>query len=216
MLLKEIEPYCDHFIGIEYLYDKVFDAVNSFSSKYSILEIGTRSGGTSLLFLKAIKESDKKGTFLVTVDPHGEMFYRGRGDNYGENYYRTAMYNLSNYCFKNDLNHIHYRLTSFQFFDVWNSCDFWYKEKEINKKFKFIYFDGDHSDEVVKKELKLFYPLLIEKGLFCIDDQNDINKYSDVIKEKPIHFSGRLFFKKGEDLNLDTNINTNEDREILL
>jgi len=211
MTFDDIRPFCDHFTGVEFLYNKVLDVVENTSSKYSILEIGTRNGGTSLFFLKAIKESCKKDCFLFTVDPYGEMFYKGRGDNYGERFYRTAMRNISEYCFNNDLNHIHYRLTSFQFFDMWNSCSLWYKEKEIDKRFKFIYFDGDHSDNIVKKELKLFYPLIIENGFFCVDDQNDINKYSNIIIEKPMHFCGRLFFQKGQDLNSDSDINTNKE-----
>lgn len=184
-------------------------------SEFPVLEIGTRSGGTSLLFLRAIKESGKKDRFLITVDPYGEMFYVGRGDNYGEKYYRTAMHKISEYCFENELNHIHFRLTSFQFFNIWNTCNFWHKEKEIKNRFSFIYFDGDHSDRIVKKELRLFYHLIIDNGCFCIDDQDDINKYSDVITEKPLHFSGRLFFQKGQNLDTDINTDINRDKDLL-
>jgi hypothetical protein len=196
MNIDELKEYCDHFDGINFLYDKALEVINLLPEQYPILEIGTRCGGTSLLFLKAILDSNKKERFLITVDPFGEMPYEKKPNNYGEDLYRTSMYKISEYCFNNKLNHAHFRLTSIQFFHTWKLFKFWHNGKLMEKEFSFIYFDGDHSDNVVNKELYLYYQFIIEQGVFCIDDQHDIEKYSNIIIEKPIMNSNRLYYCK--------------------
>lgn len=205
MDLKELENYCDHFSGMDFFYKEVLDVAINSPVEYPFLEIGTRAGGSALAFLRAICESGKLDRYLITVDPYGEMFYKNRGDNYGEKYRRIAMHKISDFCFEKSLNHFHMRLSSFQFLDAWKMFDFWDKEKKIEKKFSFVYFDGDHFDEVVKKELSGFYPYIIESGLFCVDDQNELNKYKDVIVEEPVENSNRLFYYKNKIINLNTN-----------
>lgn len=196
MEINELKEYCDHFDGIYFLYHKVLNMINQLPEQYPILEIGIRNGGTSLLFLKAINDSNKKERFLITVDPFGDMRYEGQCTNYGENLYRSSMCKISEYCFENSLNHINFRLTSIQFFHVWKLSNFWYNGNLMEKEFSFIYFDGDHSDNIVSQELNLFYQFIINNGMFCIDDQLDINKYSNIIIEKPITNSNRLYYSK--------------------
>ncbi|MBM3251082.1 MAG: class I SAM-dependent methyltransferase [Candidatus Nealsonbacteria bacterium] len=192
---KEIESYCDHFSGLDFFYSQIYEKALELPEDFPFLEVGTRAGGTSLLFLKAIGDSGKKNRFLITVDPYGAMLYPGQGDSFGEKYRRRAMKAISDYCFYNELNHFHFRLTSFQFYQVWKISDFWDRERKMNKKFGVIFLDGDHSDAVCKKEIQFFQNFIVENGLLVIDDKDKENYYTDVLKEKPIVNNNRLFYK---------------------
>jgi len=194
MNFSSIHPYCDHFVEMEYFYKKLLSKATTLPEEFSFLEIGTRAGGTALLALNAIKESGKINRFLFTVDPYGAMPCKRPGDFYGEKFRITAMKCITDFCYYNNLNHTHFRMTSFQFFNTWTNNDFWFNGKLIPKSFAFIYFDGDHSDEIVFKELSLYVPLVCLNGLYAVDDQYDERHYSHIVKEKPFKSSNRLFF----------------------
>ena len=192
--LKWITKYCDHCVELDYFYNQVLERAIELPEEYPFLEIGTREGGTALLSLNAINDSGKKKRTLFTVDPYGNKPYEGNSPDYNEDRRRIAMKVISDFCFEEKLNHNHFRLSSLQFYETWIRSNFWYNGELLPKKFGFIYFDGDHSDENVFKELSMFVPLIHPKGLYTIDDQSDETHYSKIIKGTPIVSYNRLFF----------------------
>lgn len=196
MNLKEIEPFCDHSIGFQNLYNRVLQKALTLPEEFPFLEIGIRLGGSSLLFLNAIKDSGRTKRFLFTVDPYGAYPYTSRADDYGENFRRLSMKQITDYCFENNLNHSHFRLKSLDFFNTWMQSSFYSEGKEFQKAFSFIYFDGDHEDQTVFKEVELFGPQVCSNGLFVIDDQLDIDHYASVTNIIPEcdPETNRLFF----------------------
>jgi hypothetical protein len=137
-------------------------------------EIGTRSGDSALVLLKAINNS-KKLRWLFTIDPYGNKEYEAATyipnyNTYGDQHHRDAMYLLSKYAFKNNLLHNHWRMTSFDFISCIESIDFFYEGRKIDYKFGFVYLDGEHSLAVVQKEFAFFKERMVPGGVIIIDD----------------------------------------------
>lgn len=65
--------------------------------------------------------------------------------------------------------------------------------KDLDVIFDFIYVDGDHSYEEVKKDLNAWYPKVKEGGVFCGDDYQEgawqgvidaVNEFAEEKKKK--------------------------------
>lgn len=194
--LNLIAPLCDHFVNMGYFYNRILKVARELPEEYPFLEIGNRLGGTALMFLDAIKESGKPKRFLITVDPYGDMPYTGKLDKFDEDFRRQAMKILSDFSYENKLNHAHYRLKSLDFITTWEKSEFWHEGVLLPKLFGMVYFDGDHTDEVVFEELKRYLPFIHDKGMYVVDDQEDIDHYASVVPDIPIAMSNRLFYDR--------------------
>lgn len=200
--MKELS---DHSHEFDYQYEEILKVAKELPENVPFLEIGTRSGGSALLALKAIQDS-KISRLMITVDPYGGKTFvntdRTTHNLYPDSFHRKAMYELSKYAFENDLEHVHFKLTSFDFIKIFDGIELWRNEKVVEPKFGYVYLDGEHNEVTVEKELEYFLPRMVKGGLIVIDDTEQI-KDSQVwiIKEvlkNSIHKGNRSFFKKEE------------------
>lgn len=177
--IEEFKKFSDHSPGLDFLYERVLEKAKILPEDVPFVEIGTRLGGTALIFLTAIKNSGIR-RLLYTVDPYGYRPFKVGSiimhKVAGEEYYREAMKFLSIYCSQNSLFWIPFRMTSFDFMKIYDQIDIWYDEKVLEKKpFGFVYLDGEHNEDTISKELEWFNPRMHKKGLIVIDDNEHIN-----------------------------------------
>lgn len=154
--LEFIKPYTDHAEGLEDVYNTALRLSEELPEDYIFVETGTRSGGSALAILQAIKDSGR-ARWLFTVDPYGMKPYNiGNAVtntlDYGEGHYRNAMKALSDYAYGNRLLHSHFRLKSLDWMRYFDECEFWYNGERMKPKFGFAYLDGDHDPVTVTQE----------------------------------------------------------------
>lgn len=170
----DLSSFCDHPHGLDIFCKYVSQAANQTPVDALFVEIGSYRGGSALHILNIIRQTDKR-RFLITIDPYGaKPFTVGeeiRPDAiYDEKIYRDAMAVLSGYSLHHELNHVHYRMTSDDFMRVWESIDFYFEGKKIEKKYGFVYIDGDHNPLQVNREIEYFVPRLVKGGIIALDD----------------------------------------------
>ncbi len=194
--------YCDNNSGIAQFYDTISHLAKTLPEGVPFLEVGTRKGGTALITLEAIRCSGK-GRWFFTVDPYGGKPYKWDEDRiwenqpYGEQFYQTAMYEISKFSMEHKLLHSHWRMTSFDFLKTYNQFDFWYAGMIQKKQFGFVYLDGEHFVDTVVQELQGFIPYMVPGGMIVIDDVcSDFNKndYMKKILEKSKVENGKAYF----------------------
>lgn len=185
MTLHDIAQYSDHSAGFQYLYDRVLEVAKNLPEGIPFLELGTRAGGTALLFLLAIKDSGINRP-LITVDPYGlKLFKTGPDTSYdyghGEEFQREASLHLSKFCFENKLSCWQYRLLDTDFMKIWESIEIWYQGKLLEKQFGFVYLDAEHDVDTVNMQLDWFKPRMYQNGLIVIDDV--VNDYPNAYRQ---------------------------------
>ena len=210
MLLSLCKANSDHAEGLDYLFAQAKEIACKLPQGLPFIEIGTRAGGSALLFLQAIKESGIPRP-LITVDPFG-CLYRSGPEEYldpappgttnipwypptGEDKYRKAMAMLSSFSNEFGLTHIHYRFHSRNWMCLWEFPGCWIEGEQINEKpFAFVYLDGEHVEETVEQELSWFIPKMATGGIIVIDDVQHIRKSRYPLIRKT--------FEEGEEDNL--------------
>ncbi len=150
-----IAPYSDHTDSLEEVYEVALAASQRLPEDYIFIETGTRSGGSALAILQAIKDSGKTRWFF-TIDPYGMKPYNvGESTtvlDYGEDHYRRAMKVLADFAFENKLLHSHFRMKSLDWMHSFDQSEFWYNGERMQPKFGFAYLDGDHDSATVMGE----------------------------------------------------------------
>lgn len=191
-MLEAARRHSDHSAGLGRLAEEALSIAKTLPPGLPFLEIGTRAGGSALLFLDAIRESGVPRP-LITVDPYGKPYLSGPGEHLtpgapttigypptGEECYREAQAMLSSFAREHGLIHIHYRMTSESFFRLWDSESLWINGKEINSNpFGLVYLDGEHTPEAVGRELTWARERLHGAGLIVIDDVQHIRESQD-------------------------------------
>lgn len=176
MRVEEFDKLTDHSPGMDLFYNFALETSKKVDETLPFVEIGVRLGGSSLYLLKAIKDSGKIKRPLVTIDPYGEIPYEFKVGNiktkavYTESFYRTALKELSNYCYQNNLLHINFKITSEDFINIFPLIKVWNEGKIIPENFGFVYLDGSHEEKVVAMELDYFLPKVCSGGILVIDD----------------------------------------------
>ena len=119
-----------------------------------VLEIGTTNGGT-LYLLSKVASSDAT---LISIDLPGGAF--------GGGYPRWKVPFYRSFSSKNQKIHL-LRMDS----HLETTLN---KVKEIlgNSKLDFLFIDGDHTYEGVKKDFKMYKPLVGKKGIIALHDIN--------------------------------------------
>lgn len=142
------------------------------------LEIGTRAGGSALLILRII-EKVFENPVLITIDPYGDKPYDDKPWKYGPEFYIQMKRILSPYG-----NHIHYHMTSEEFIQIMDKISLWYQgHRRDFSKFSFIFLDGSHDPEIVKKEFSNLFPRLIEGGYIVVDNTDYYNGHMRIYFE---------------------------------
>lgn len=180
MTLDEAMNLSDHRGGLDFLYEKVLALAKDLPERVPFLEIGTRAGGSALVFLHAILASGKLNRPLITVDPYGNKGYwvadKCRDTLYGESFYWQAMVALSLFAQEHELFHVHYRMRSLDFAGIWPHIPLWHNGEPVPVPFGFVYLDGEHIDKTVARELEWAITTLHTGGLIVIDDSEHILK----------------------------------------
>ena len=161
------KQHSDHGEGFELLYEKIREKAKVLNNS-PFIEIGTREGGSALVFLNAIRGTNN---LLITVDPYGKHYEAGgEWPPIGDAMYRTAQFILSSFAYHHHLLHIPFRITSESFMNLWDKSLIWINGMVILKNFGVVYLDGEHTEEMVMKEIDWFLPKMDINGLLIIDD----------------------------------------------
>lgn len=145
------------------------------------LEIGTRSGGSALMWAMALEHLYDRPPLLVTVDPYGEKAYpAGLIDpleyKYGEENYLAARGLLVSYA-----NHFHFGLTSEDFWKLEGS-PVWQGGKQSSlTDLTFAFLDGDHSPAAVLVDAAHIVKNLRPGGILLIDNVNWVIDIGEVL-----------------------------------
>lgn len=195
--IDEFKQFSDHQPGLDFLYEKVLEKAKSLPENAPFVEIGTRRGGSALIFLTAIKNSGIQRP-LYTIDPYGNKPYKLSDATIFrvaiDDYYKDAMKLLSIYCSMHNLFWTHFRITSFDFMKIYEQINIWWDERALKELFGFVYLDGEHNEDTVAKELEWFQPRMHKDGLIVIDDDENVKVSNfEVIKE--------FFSRSYQDLN---------------
>ena len=171
IIIDEVAPYTDilerHTLE-QYL--GVFEMAHAAAPGGISLEVGTRAGGTALLFLKSLERMYEKPPLLVTVDPYGEKPWSvGVIDplnyKYGDEHYLTAKKLLAPYA-----NHIHFNLLSEDFWRL-EGVPVWRAGTSTSlTDLTFAFLDGDHSPYAVMVDAIHVVKNLRKGGLLLIDN----------------------------------------------
>ena len=134
------------------------------------LEVGTRSGGTALLFLMALTRMYADPPPLLTVDPYGEKPYpRGIIDpleyKYGNEHYLNAKSLLAPYA-----NHFHFGLTSQDFWRLEGAPIWRNGEQGSLTDLTFAFLDGDHSPAAIVVDAAHVLGNMRPGGILLIDN----------------------------------------------
>ena len=146
-----------------------------------IIEIGTRLGGSALCFMEVLRKFDKDN-WIITVDPYGSLPYETRANpgisvnsSYDEDMYRRAMYELSRFAYENNLNHMHFKTTSFYFMQQYDKFQMFKDgQRTLLEDPCFVYLDGHHDCKIA--EIDFFMKKLRPEGCIIIDDTEHLRK----------------------------------------
>lgn len=200
-----LNGYMDKTAGVEKLYESAFETSKILPDDYAFVEVGCWRGGSAVAIMQAIRDSGSH-RWLYTVDPYGSKPF-GLGDrvvvadHYHEEDYRHAMKFMADYAFEHNINHCHFRMTADDFMNV--EYPFWYKGDELRvlDKIGFVYLDGEHTPDNVKREFEFFSLMLPVNGMVVTDDfpywQCKHKVLDDLIENCP-QDNFRVFYKKGE------------------
>lgn len=202
---NKITELCDHAQNLDTMYDAILETAKKTDEDAIFIEIGTRAGGTALLALNAIFDSGITHQF-ITVDPYGNKPFKTSDalmyDVYGDGFYRTAMSELSNFCLNSKLDHIHFKMESIDFMNIFQKIKLWKKGNVLQQLFGYVYLDGEHHEEIINTELNWFLPKVVNNGLIIIDDIEHIaNSKIPLIKtilSKSNVIGNRAFYYKNE------------------
>ncbi len=70
----------------------------------------------------------------------------------------------------------------------------WIVGRNPGKLFDFCHVDGDHSEEGIKKDIELYYPMVKKGGIFSMHDVGLVHPLTEIVEA---HFGDRLH--KGAD-----------------
>lgn len=150
----------------------------------AVIEIGTRKGGSSMVIMDAMG-LEEKHRFFITVDPYGDKPYpldtkKKISFDYGEHHYKDACMNLAVKSLEiPQICWTHFRVRSQDFIDHLGRVQLFLKGEKyiLNRDFlySFVYLDGEHNTETVKKEIEYFFPRICEDGYILIDNSDQIS-----------------------------------------
>ena len=173
MIVEEVAPHTDILERdlLEKYLDIFREAHRSTPGGVSV-EIGTRAGGTALMFLLALREMYERPPFLLTVDPYGEKPYRaGVVDQteyvYGDGFYVQAKTLLAPFA-----NHAHFLMRSEDFWSLAQTPLWRDGGTQRIGDLTFVFLDGDHSPPAVVADAAMAMRWLRPGGTVLIDNIN--------------------------------------------
>jgi hypothetical protein len=158
------------------LYQTAGKLIKDMFSKQEVIcgiEIGTKCGDLTRAVLWALPQVQ-----LYTIDPYehrdGAEFEAGEPQDYHNENRRFAESRLL-------LPEFGERVCMLVMKSV--EAHKWIKNKNPDKLFDFVLVDGDHSEEGIKKDIELFYPLVREGGFFLMHDVGLVHPLTEIVEE---------------------------------
>lgn len=143
------------------------------------LEIGTRRGGSALLFLKMLEGLYPDASvrpLLLSVDPYGGKPYVGGVPGDLElGFYDTDEYVAMKQLLWSYSNHAHFLMRSVDFLERMRGTAYWQDgEEHVMEALAFALLDGEHSAETIQAELHFLWRKrwMHPKGIVCVDNTN--------------------------------------------
>ena len=148
------------FFGLSKLIQFLYNNHLSENKEYKMIEIGSYMGESTMMFASSnlFKE-------IYTIEPFKNVDGKIEEFNQKNDYNWDTIYNEFQ--------------TNTRFFDnIILHKDFSYNvaDKFEDKSMDFIYIDGDHSYEAVKRDLEMYLPKLKDNGVIGGHDYNKKNK----------------------------------------
>jgi len=207
-------------------YEILFNAAKSIKKvEGAIVEIGTRRGGSAKIIIDALVENEDSNRNMFCIDPYGNIEYECtnlniaafhpnekhslKGDplskeitstvkcDYTNNMRNTIIPSLYYYAYNAGINFQFFCLEDSEFFNRYSDGVPCYSEyKELVNKYSLVFFDGPHTNEIVKNEI-LFFNDRSNIGTVYVFD--DIWMYShDEFIEPLLFSSGFETLEKGK------------------
>jgi len=168
----------DHDNGFNLVLEKFVSVMNDLAERgvtSPVLEIGVNWAGTAKTFFDVLIEM-RRPNWFITVDPYGAIpYHNGCGTHdvsvYTNERYRSSVALLTETARINQANYVHYKMSSEDFFQAFPCLKIYDDSKTYPlERFSFVYLDGSHDPEVVKKEVRFFASRLEQGGAIVIDD----------------------------------------------
>lgn len=205
-------------------YEILYNAVTSVKeTKGGIVEIGTRRGGSAKIIIDALKENSDTRRNMFCIDPYGNIEIECTNLNMSVHYphlnvdgdpaskeiksphrfdYTNEMRNVTipslyYYAYQAGLNFQFFCLEDNEFFKRFADGVPCYNDyKEYVNQYAFVFFDGPHTDEIVKEEVMFFNQRAVIGTVYVFDD---IWMYShDELIESILHSEGFEVLQKGK------------------
>lgn len=178
--------------GVEY--DILVRAVQSTAGVEGFsCEIGVREGGASQLIMNQFKDR-----IHIGIDPYGELPYRATDEIMCTMDYTLSMQArmLSNLYTSHPEQFIFFPMEDSEFFERFAGGVPVYRNgsKKIINKYAFVFIDGPHSLEDVRREFNFFKDKISDGGAIVFDD---INNYPHFIVETEILAAGFELLEEG-------------------
>jgi len=165
----------------------------------ALVEIGTRRGGSAKIIVDALEHNNDVKRNMFCIDPYGNIEYECTnlnitafhgsekhllsGDPVSKEITTTVRCDYTNemrnmtipslyyYAYKAGLNFQFFCLEDSEFFNRYSDGVPCYNEfKELVNNYAFVFFDGPHTNEIVKKEISFFNERSSIGTVYVFDD----------------------------------------------
>lgn len=174
--IVEAGPHTDQCVdGLVHCASTFVRAHHLFPGGTSV-EIGTRNGGSALLFLRLLSLVYKHWhpPLLLTCDPYGGKPYaeglQAEGQPLAQPYW-DENYLAMKKLLSPFANHAHFLMSSHEFLAKVPDATYWYQgmECQFGSRTAFVFLDGEHEAESVLTDLNLIFDLW-HPGLVVVDN----------------------------------------------
>lgn len=206
-------------------YEILYNAATSIKGvDGAVLEIGTREGGSAKIIIDALSNNEDTNRSMFCVDPYGNIEYplthisaamqfgtefanikenvNSKEDvvnvrlDYTNDMRKKIIPSLYYYAYHRGLNFSFFSFEDTEFMKRFEDGVPVYNDyKKIENKYALVFFDGPHTNEIVKHETDFFIPRANPGSIFVYDD---IWMYDHDAIEKYILDNGFEIHQKGK------------------
>tara|TARA_B110000003_G_scaffold161641_1_gene161692 strand:- start:1216 stop:1986 length:771 start_codon:yes stop_codon:yes gene_type:complete len=163
-------------------YEILVDAIKEIKNVQGIVcEIGSRLGGSAKWMIDTLVSNNDTDRIFIAIDPYGNIEYdRGDGDigsqlnfsGYTNQMRKLAIPFLTLYGLQRLTHFIFFNLEDTEFFARYSDGIPVYSKsgKNIINLYSFVYFDGPHDYETVRKEVEFFNTRTHIGSIYVFDD----------------------------------------------
>ncbi len=166
---------------------KAFIASHGMNPGGLTLDIGTRQGGSALLFL-GLLELMGLSSMVFTIDPYGGKPYEG-GDGAAVPLYDVPDYLVAKRVLAPFPNHAHWYCSSEMFLGGMACGNYWWQGtvRHIDS-YSFVFLDGEHTAQSVGNDLAVLWELMQPGASVVVDNAHkDPNTKEALAKYRPTY-----------------------------